>query len=112
VKKVIQKTIAMLLWAVTAFLAGYEVFLARHIIRHLYLRLFEVFFFPTGVTERLSATAIGNIAALVMSIIAIAIVVGGFDYHWTHGGERRSLKVFAWTFLFEFIVLGIYVLIQ
>jgi hypothetical protein len=112
VKKVILKIIAMLLWAVTAFVAGYEVFLARHIVRAVYLRLFDKFFFPPSITERLSATAVGNIAALIMAIIAIAIVVGGFDYHWTHGGEKKSFKVFAWTFLFQFIVFGLYIVTQ
>ena len=111
-KKVILKIIAMLLWAVTAFLAGYEVFLARHIVRAVYLRLFDTFFFPPSITERLSATAVGNIAALFMAIIAIVIVVGGFDYHWSHGGEKRSWIVLAVTFIFQLTVLGLYIVTQ
>ena len=110
-KMILNKSIALTLWAGSAILAGYEVFLARHIVRYLYLRLFEVFFFPTSITERLTATGVGNIAALLMAIIAIAIVVGGFDFHWIHAGEKRSYKIFAWTFLFEFIVLAIYIAI-
>jgi len=110
-KNVILKTIAMIIWAVTAYLAGYEVFLARQIVRGIYLHLFDLFFFPPSITERLTATAIGNIAALIMAIIAMIIVVGGFDFHWNYGGERRSFKVFAWTFLFQFSILALYNLI-
>ena len=102
----------MLLWAGTAILAGYEVFLARHIVRYIYLRLFNFFISPPGITQRLSATAAGNIAALGMAIIAIVIVVGGFDYHWIYGGERRSYRWLARTYGFELIIIGIYILIQ
>ena len=91
--KAIHKIIAVLLWVVTALLAVYEVFLIRYIVKHFYLLFFDHFVFSPRVTERLTATAIGNIAALIMAIIAIAVVVGGFDYHWSYGGERRSYKV-------------------
>ena len=108
-KQAVIKALTMLLWAITALLAGYEVFLTRHIVRYLYLRLFDIFFFPPSITERLSATAVGNIAALVMAVFAIAIVVGGFDYHWMHAGTKKSLRIFGATVIFELVILIIYI---
>ena len=108
-KKVIFKFIAMILWGVTAILAGYEVFLARHIVSNLYIRLLDRYALPINVLERLSATGVGNIAALIMAIVAIVIVVGGWDYHWSHAGEKRSFILLGCTLVFQVIVFGLYI---
>jgi len=99
----------MVLWALTALLAGYEVFLARHIVSRLYLRLLDRLDLTVNVLERLGATGLGNIAALVMAGLAIAIVVGGFDYHWKYGGQKRSFRLLAWTLGLQVIVLVMYI---
>jgi hypothetical protein len=112
VKKIILKTIAMLLWAITAVIAGYEVFVTRYIVTNLYFLLLNRYSIPINVLERLSATGVGNIGALFMAIIAIVIVVGGFDYHWSYGGEAKSFKLFALTFIFQFIVIGLHIFVQ
>ncbi len=110
-KKIVLKGISMLLWALTAYLAGYQIFLIRSIVSSLYLNLLENFSVPITVLERLSATGIGNIASLIMAIIAIVIVVGGFDYHWSHGGEPRSFKLLAMTLAFQFSIQALYLLL-
>ena len=102
----------MLLWLATAIIAGYEVFVTRYIVTNLYFRLLDCLTIQINVLERLSATGVGNLAALVMAIIAIVIVVGGFDYHWSYGGESKSYKLLAWTFLFQIIVLGLHLYLQ
>jgi len=109
INRVLLKGLSMLLWAVTAYLAGYQVFLIRSIIASLYLIILENLSVPINVLERLSATGVGNIASLIMAIIAIVIVVGGFDYHWSHGGELRSFKVLAGTFIFQFFIQTLYI---
>ena len=109
VKKVILKIVAMVLWAATALIAGYEIFLARHIVSTYYMRYLDRISIPVNVLERLSATGIGNIAAFIMAVIAIVIVVGGWDYHWSHGGEKRSFILLGITIVFQMIVLGLYV---
>ena len=101
----------MLLWAITAYLAGYQIFLIRSIVSKAYLSVLENFSVPINVLERLSATGVGNIASLIMAIIGIVIVVGGFDYHWSHGGESRSFKVLGITFAFQFTIQAIYLLV-
>ena len=111
-KKLALKTLSMLLWALTAYLAGYQIFLIRSIVSSVYLNLLENYSVPITVLERLSASGIGNIASLIMAIIAIVIVVGGFDYHWSHGGEPRSFKVLAWTFVYQLSIQGLYILVS
>jgi len=101
----------MLLWALTAYLAGYQIFLIRSIVASVYLRLLENFTVPINVLERLSATGVGNIASLLMAILAIVIVVGGFDYHWGHAGEFRSFKILACTLAFQFFIQVLYILV-
>ena len=103
------KIIAMLLWSITAYLAGYQVFLVRHMVSVWYLRLLNAISTPINVLERLSATGLGNIASVFMALLALVIVVGGWDYHWSYGGEWRSFKLLGWTLLFEFLILGLYI---
>ena len=101
------KTIAMLLWALTAVVAGYEIFLTRYIVSQLYFLLLQWREIPITILDRLSATGVGNVASLGMAIVAIVIVVGGFDYHWKHAGERRSSIILGLTILFQLTILGI-----
>jgi small-conductance mechanosensitive channel len=109
--KIVPKVISILLWALTAYLAGYQIFLIRSIVASAYLRLLENFDVPINVLERLSATGIGNIASLLMAVLAIVIIVGGFDYHWSHGGEPRSFKILALTLVFQLSIQLLYVLL-
>jgi len=108
-KKFSLKGISMLLWALTVYLAGYQIFLIRSIVSSVYLNLLENISVNITVLDRLSATGVGNIASLIMAIIAIVIVVGGFDYHWSYGGEPRSFKVLAVTLVFQFAIQALYV---
>jgi len=110
-RKITLKGISMLLWALTAYLAGYQIFLVRSIVSNIYLIVLENFEVPINVLERLSATGIGNIASLTMAIIAIVIVVGGFDYHWNHGGEPRSFKLLAGTLAFQMFIQALYIFV-
>ena len=110
-KKIALKVVSMLLWALTAYLAGYQIFLIRSIVTSVYLELLENFAVPINVLERLSATGVGNIASLLMAILAIVIVVGGFDYHWSHGGEPRSFKILTLTLVFQLFIQILYFLL-
>jgi hypothetical protein len=110
-KNIALKVVSMLLWALTAYLAGYQIFLMRAIVTSVYLKLLENFDVPINVLERLSATGVGNIASLLMAILAIVIVVGGFDYHWSHGGEPRSFKILALTLAFQLSIQILYFLL-
>ena len=110
-KQILLRSASMILWGLTAVIAGYEVFLTRYIVTQVYFLILQNLDVSINVLERLSATGIGNIASLGMAIIAIAIVVGGFDFHWRHGGKRRSFIWLAITLLFQavFILLDVFI---
>jgi hypothetical protein len=110
-KSILNKIIALILWALTALLAGYEIFLTRTMVIAIYFRIGALFSMPNTVLERLSASATGNIGALAMAILAIAIVIGGLDYHWSYAGEPRSYKLFGWTFGFQIGFFILYLLL-
>jgi hypothetical protein len=105
--RILHIIIASILWFITSWLAVQEIFLARSMVISIYFRVLDRYSLPVNVLERLSAAATGNLAALGMAIVAIVIVIGGFDYHWNHVGEKRSYKIFAWTFAFELVFLVI-----
>ena len=104
-KPILLKTTTMILWTGTAILAGYEIFLTRYIVTQLYFLVQNNREVPITVLTKLSATGVGNIASLGMAIVAIAIVVGGFDYHWRHGGEKKSFQILVLTLIFQSIFL-------
>lgn len=109
---VLHKILVIFLWVLTSVLAGYEIFLSRRIVEVIYFLVLRSLSENINMTDRLSATGLGNIASLVMAILAIVIVVGGIDYHWTHAGEPRSYKLFAWTLAFQIGVFGLYVILN
>ncbi len=108
----VNKAIVIALWLITTILAGYEVFLVRHITYYIYLMIVDKFILPVNIVERIRGVGIGNIASLVMAIIAIVIVVGGFDYHWEHAGEKKSYRLFAATIIFQVAILALYIVIM
>lgn len=108
-KSALLKTIAMLLWGVTAYLAGYEIFITRTLVSTLFLMAVEHFGVRISVLEKIGAIGIGNLVSLFMAIVAIAIIVGGFDFHWSFGGTKRSFKVLLITLVFQLAYLAIYI---
>ena len=110
-KNIVLKGVSLILWAVTAYLAVYEIFLVRSIVSKIYLGVLDRLSLPINVLEVLSATGLGNIASLIMAVVAIVIVVGGWDYHWKFRGDPRSFKLLGWTFAFQIVVLVLYVLL-
>lgn len=107
-KSTLLKSSSMLFWGVTAYLAGYEIFITRTLVSTLFLMALDRFAVRISVLEKIGATGIGNIASLLMAILAIAIIVGGFDFHWSYGGTKRSFKVLLITLVLQFAYLCIY----
>lgn len=108
-KSSLLKIVSMLLWGVTAYLSGYEIFITRTLVSTLFLLALDHFSVQVSVLEKIGATGIGNIASLMMAFVAIAIIVGGFDYHWSYGGTKRSFQVLLITLVLQLAYLGIYV---
>lgn len=100
------------LWLVTAVLAFFEILVVREIVFNLYARIIAVV--NDGVVrsaDYFTATALGQITTYVMVVVAIAVVIGGFEYQWWHVGQRRSQKVLLWTLGLQLAVLLVYLFI-
>jgi hypothetical protein len=51
-------------------------------------------------------TAVGVWLTVPLSILWIAIVVGGGEYHYRHVGQRSSWRLFGLTIGFELLILA------
>ena len=70
-KTALLKSISMLLWGATAYLAGYEIFITRTLVSNVVLIALNHFAIQVSVLEKIGATGIGNIASLMMAMVAI-----------------------------------------
>lgn len=100
---------AFVLWAFTAILGFYEIFLGRELLFRIYAR------FWSGSARRgadyWTALTLGNSAMVALAIAWIALVMGGGEYHYRRVGQRCSWKLFGWTIAIEMIVLALALLI-
>ena len=85
------------LWLATAVLAFYEILVVRDIVFSLYARLVAALDNSVQVTDRFLATALGQASVYIMVVVAIAIIIGGFEYHHKRVGNPRSRKILLWT---------------
>lgn len=46
-------------------------------------------------------------AAMAGGLLLLAVAIPGLDYHFKHSGERRSWRLFAWTFGGELALLAL-----
>jgi hypothetical protein len=95
------------LWLGTAILAVYLIALVPDIVMSIYAWLLVFIGRTVQVRSAFEAAALGQGATILMAIIAIAIIVGGFEYHRKHVGETRSLKVLGWTLGIQLLTLVI-----
>ena len=85
------------LWLTTAILAVYEISLVREIVASLYAWLVVLFDRTAQYKTNFEAAAMAQGITLVMGILAIVIIIGGFEYHHKRVGQGQSLKVLLWT---------------
>lgn len=97
--------LTFVLWALTAFLAVWEIFVVRAIVMRVATRYFMSQVGLTRTMAGVHANNYGKGSTVLIALIAIMVVILGFDYHFAHVGERRSWKVFAWTLGIQGLVL-------
>jgi hypothetical protein len=85
------------LWLATAVLAFYEILVVRNLVFDLYARLLAAFGSTVAVSDHFWATALGQASVYVMVFVAIAVIIGGFEYHYKRVGDPRSRKLLLWT---------------
>ena len=99
------------LWLVTAVLAFFEILAVRDIVFNGYARFVVAFNGAVRTADYAVATWLGQGAAYLMVVVAIAIVIGGFEYHRQHLGQPRSLKILLWTLGIQLTILLVYLLV-
>jgi hypothetical protein len=106
-KKLIDYLATYGLWLATAILAVYEINLVREIVDSIYGRWLSGTDRTSQVRTAFEATALGQGITVVMAILAIAIVIGGFEYYSKRVGETRSLKILAGTLAIQIFILAL-----
>ena len=96
------------LWLVTAVLAFFEILAVRDIVYGFYARLVVAFKGAAETADYAVATWLAQAAVYMMVVVAVAIIIGGFEYHRRHIGEPRSLKVLLWTVGIQLAILLVY----
>ena len=95
------------LWLATAILAVYEISLVRNIVAAIHARGIALTDRTAQVRSAFEATALAQGITVVMAILAIAIIIGGFEYHSKHVGESKTLKMLAWTLGIQVFILAL-----
>ena len=96
--------ITAVLWLGSSFIAFWQVLLIRNIAVGLYLRYAVT---NPNLTQQLidgQVGLIGLISAFVGAIVAIAIVIGGAEFHYRNTGTQKSRRLFAYVFVFQLVV--------
>ena len=94
------------LWLGTSTLAVYEISLVREIVISIYAWWLMVSDRAVQYKASFEAAALGQGVTIVMAIIAIAVIIGGFEYQHKRVGEARAMKVLLWTLAIQVFVLA------
>ena len=93
------------LWIGTTILAVFEISLVRNIVDSIYTRWMVFSDRPAQLRAAFGATALGQGITIVMALMAIAIIIGGFEYHSKRVGEPKAMKVLVWTLGIQIFIL-------
>jgi len=93
-----QAVLSGTLWLVTVILGVLTFFAGRRVILSTYSR-----FFPGGMrTQETSSYSLMNILiSMPLAFLVIAIIIGGFEYHFRRTGTQESRWLFARTLAIE-----------
>ena len=102
-----QAAITAGLWLLTVALGIVSFFAGRRVFLDTYSR-----FFPGNLSpdSRNGLSLMNILASFPMAILVIAIVIGGFEYHFRKAGTQESRWMFAYTLAVEagFMLLALY----
>jgi hypothetical protein len=97
-----QAILTGVLWFITVLLSVFTFLSGRRVMLDTYSR-----FFPGGMRtlERSSLSLLNILVSLPLAFLVIAIVIGGFEYHFRRAGTDESRWMFARTLAVEFGIL-------
>jgi hypothetical protein len=93
------------LWLGTAVLAVVEIGLVRNLVLSLYAWVGTLKGQAIQVRGTYTGVALSQWATILMAIIAIGIIMGGFEYHHKRVGEPKSRRILLWTLGVQAIIL-------
>jgi len=106
-RRTLSGMLTFVLWAGTAVLGLYETLLIREMLFRIYARASSI-----GLKrDYWRALVLGNWALVPLSLVWIALVVGGGEYHYKRAGQRSSWKLFGWTIAAEMLILVLALLV-
>jgi hypothetical protein len=85
------------LWLGTAVLAVLEIGLVRNLVLSLYAWVAVLKGREIQVQGTFTGVALSQWATILMAIVAIGIIMGGFEYHHKRVGQPKSTRVLLWT---------------
>ena len=93
------------LWLGTAVLAVVEIGLVRNLTLSLYAWVVSLKDQVTQVRGTFTGVALSQWATILMAIVAIGVIMGGFEFHHRRVGEPKSLRILLWTLGVQAIIL-------
>lgn len=102
--------VTAVLWLSSAIVAFWQVLLIRNIAVGLYLRYAVT---NPNLTQQLidgQVGLVGLIFVFVGAIVAIAIAIGGAEFHYKNAGNPKSWRLFAYVFAFQIAVFLLFVI--
>ena len=93
-----QAIITAILWLLTVALGIVSFFSGRRILLNTYTRFFPGHLAPES---RDGMSLMNILVSFPLAILVIAIVIGGFEYHFRKVGTRDSRWLFAYTLAVE-----------
>ena len=93
------------LWLGSAALAVIEIGLFRNLVMSVYAWIVTLQGRTALVRTTFTGASLGMWAAILMGIVAIGIIIGGFEYHHKRVGDPKALRVLAWTIGIQAVIL-------
>lgn len=95
-------TVLLGFWAVSLIQQAADALVTAYIVQ-------EVESQQLGVPRGGGLRSIVNYAAIAIAVLIwiATVVIAGMDYHFKRVGERRSYRLFAWTFAIEFAIIAV-----
>ncbi len=95
IKTIVQRLLALILWAITVGLGMVDIYFARQIFFSIYGRFS---------TEGRPAIMWGNVIIVIGALIFVGFVVMTSEYHLKHAGQHESWDLFTRSLVVELAI--------
>ena len=100
-QKTQQNILTGVLWLITAVLGAFSFFAGRRMVMSTFSRFFSLAPAGGAQTGRDAYSMMNILISFPLAFLVIAIVIGGFEYHFRRAGTEASRWMFARTLAIE-----------